>query len=571
MNIGDRSRGLLERLAAGRRPYVSIVVLSILLTIPFLAFGIHAGADLPQHVQFADTYSNSIASGDPLPGWGADENLGYGSLGVRFYPPLTGFLTGLAHSVTGNWLLSFVSVIFLFTFAGGTGVFLLAGEFMGRKESLAAGFFFVLSPYHLSEIFTTFFYAQYAGSAVLSFALLFIVRVCRNDRWSDAAMLGAMYGLLILTHLPLAIIGSMSLPLFASFLLNRDRLWASLAKFAGAAALGLAASSFYWIKIVYELDLLKHTKLWKDEIFEFRHSFLLVPPGDVVFGLWHNNLILLLLAAFAGCAVYGVRKAGTEPDLNRLKAPIALLLFAVFMTTPLSYPLWAFVPYLKEVQFPWRWLSVVSIAAAVLTGAGLAAFAGVIRNRVSWKNPALWGAVVLVVLSGAFLNKLVSRYTKEYVPAGSFHSWAEERTDDLGFEYFWTVGTDPAAFSVKEKVIAPGREVTMEKWGPEERIFRVSEGEPSRARIATLFYPHWKAEIDGRPIPIEGSEEGVMLVALPAGESRLRVRFEEPSYVRTAEWISAIVWILLIIWGAASLLGRQSRHVSSPLSTREQI
>ncbi|HUF02744.1 MAG TPA: 6-pyruvoyl-tetrahydropterin synthase-related protein [Aridibacter sp.] len=567
MKIGDRTRGLFETLASGQGPYLSIAVLSIVLTVPFLAIGFHTGADLPQHVQFADTYSTSIASGDLLPGWGADENLGYGSLGVRFYPPLTGFLTGLAHVVTGNWLVSFAAVILMFTFAGGIGVFLLAGEFMGRKEALAAGLFFVVSPHHVSEIFTTFFYAQYAGAAILSFALLFTARVCRNKRLSDAAMLAAAYGLLILTHLPLAIIASLSLPVFALFLLERDHFRGTLARLAAAAAAGLAAASFYWIKLVYEIGLLRHTKFWKDEIFHFRHSFLLVPPGDVVFGLWYNNLILLTLAAFAGCAVYAVRKAGTEHARKRLKTPIALFLFAAFMTTPLSYPLWAFVPYLKEIQFPWRWLAVVNVAASLITGAGLLAFAGVIRSRVSWRNPAVWGAVAALVLAGAFLNKVVSRYSKEHIPANSFHAWAEQRSGAMGFEYFWTAGANPDAFSVSKRVTASGRGVKLEKWEPEERVFRVSEGAPTNARIATLFYPHWKAEIDGRPALLEESTEGVILLPLPAGDARIRIRFEEPLYIRAAEWTSAIVWFLLIVTAAASFLWPSGRDRPSALST----
>lgn len=567
----DRFRGILETLSAGRRPYASIAVLSALLTVPFLVIGIHTGADLPQHVQFADTYSTSITSGDPFPGWGADENKGYGSLGVRFYPPLTGFLTGLGHVVTGNWLWSFASVIFLFTLAGGVGVFLLAGEFMGSRESLAAAIFFVVSPYHVSEIFTTFFYAQYAGAAVLVFALLFTARICRNGNWSDAAALGAAYGLLILTHLPLAIIGSLSLPVFAIFLIRRDQLRVPLTRLAAGAAAGLALTSFYWIKLIYELDLLRHTKFWTDEIFEFRHSFLLIPPGDVVFGLWYNNLILLTLAAFAGCAVYAVRKAGTGLDLKRLKAPIALFAFAVFMTTPLSYPLWAFVPYLKEVQFPWRWLSVVNITGALITGAGLPSFTGVIRSRISWRNPAIWGAVAVAILSGAFVNKVLSRYTKEHIPAAGFHSWAEAKADDLGFEYFWTVGTDPDAFSVGERVAAPGGEVKIQKWDPEERTFRVSGGEPLEARIATLYYPHWKADIDGRPVRIEESEEGVIRIPVPEGDSRVRLWFEEPAYIRAAEWTSAITGLLLIAFLVGSMIRRKERDPSSALSTDREI
>lgn len=567
MTGADRSQGVLEALSAGRRPLLSVALLSTFLTIPILVFGVHSGADLPQHIQFADTFSSSIASGTLLPGWGAEENFGYGSLAVRFYPPVTGFLTGLVHLATGSWLWAIALVVLLFTFAGGVGSFLLAGEFTGRKGSLAAGLLFVVSPHHISDIFSTFFYAQYAGAAVLTFALLFTSRVCRHKKWRDVAMLSAAWALLVLTHLPLAIIASLALPVFAVFQMKRGQIAATIARLAAAAAAGLAASSFFWIKLIYELDLLRHTKYWKDEIFEFRHSFLLVPPNEIVFGLWYNNLILLTLAAFAGCAIYAVWKADTQLAVKRLRPPIALFIFAVFMTTPLSYPLWAFFPYLKEVQFPWRWLAVVNIAVCVIVGAGVSAVAGEARSRLSWKNPALWGLAAAVVLGGAFLNSLVSRYRKERIPAPEFHSWAETKTREIGFEYYWTVTTDPDVFSVREKVVASGREISIERWEPERRLFRVSEGPPVDARVATLFYPHWKAEVGGRPVNTRGSEDGAILVPLPAGERLIEVWFEEPTYVPTAEWVTAVSWIILFVFGGVAAVRRSSRERPPPLST----
>ena len=36
------------------------------------------------------------------------------------------------------------------------------------------------------------------------------------------------------------------------------------------------------------------------------------------------------------------------------------------MATGLSRPVWAIVPKLSEVQFPWRWLSITSLMGALL-------------------------------------------------------------------------------------------------------------------------------------------------------------------------------------------------------------
>ena len=53
--------------------------------------------------------------------------------------------------------------------------------------------------------------AEFAGAAVLPFAFLFVERVCRHRRRQDIAGLAVSFALLLLTHLPLAIIGSIAL------------------------------------------------------------------------------------------------------------------------------------------------------------------------------------------------------------------------------------------------------------------------------------------------------------------------------------------------------------------------
>ena len=80
-----------------------LALISFLTLLPMIFIGVFEGPDTSQHIQFASTYETALLSGDVFPSWGANENFGYGSVGVRFYPPIFSILIALAHALTDNW------------------------------------------------------------------------------------------------------------------------------------------------------------------------------------------------------------------------------------------------------------------------------------------------------------------------------------------------------------------------------------------------------------------------------------------------------------------------------------
>ena len=53
------------------------------------------------------------------------------------------------------------------------------------------------------------------------------------------------------------------------------------------------------------------------------------------------------------------------------RAAAAGFFLAVFMTTPLSAPFWNYAGFLQKVQFPWRWLAIVSVFGAIFASTGI--------------------------------------------------------------------------------------------------------------------------------------------------------------------------------------------------------
>src|SRR5262249_11073038 len=63
-------------------------------------------------------------------------------------------------------------------------------------------------------------------------------------------------------------------------------------------------------------------------------------------------------------------------------------------------------------------------------------------------------------------------------------------------------------------------------WTAEQRILRVNAKRQGRLAIRLLDYPAWRATVDGKSARIERAPDTArMLVAIPAGESRIELRF----------------------------------------------
>ena len=112
--------------------------------------------------------------------------------------------------------------------------------------------------------------------------------------------------------------------------------------------------------------------------------------------------------------------------------------------------------------------------------------------------------------------------------------------------FWWSIWSKPSALEVKEKVLAENRETAITDWRAEERSFTTATGAATKARIATFYYPRWRATVNDQSVNIEQDENGVMLIPLPAEKSTVKIFFQEPVGIRIASIFSIIAWLFII-------------------------
>ena len=529
----------------------SLIILSVLVILPFIVFGVYNGVDLAYHFQFAETFHQAILSGDFYPGWGANENLGYGSVAVRFYPPLTAFLMAVTRILTGDWHIATVLNLFFYTFLGSLGVYLWAKEFFPPKQAIWAGLIFAVMPYHLSEIYNGFVFGEYAGSAVLPFCFLFITRICRRGNKFDVLGLAVAYAVLILTHLPVTVIGSITFSLYALLILPRGFPFKPFLKLSFAVLLSFLATCAYWLKMVTEMDLLRNTKFRTDHHFDYDYNFLLTSPWFGEKLLWYLNLILITTLVLSIGFYLISYFADKETPPKNLSKVVIIFLFSASMTVFISQPVWMLIPYLREIQFPWRWLSAASVCGSIIAAAGVKSFLEMANDKSpssrNWHFKLVGSCAIVLLLAAICLTW--TTFINNYLPSNQMENWVEANSRTTGCDCWWTIAAKTETFSVNEKIKIRERSVNILTWQATEKSFTIETGKQSQARIALLFYPHWQVEVNNNPVEPNIADDGAMLIPIPAEKSTVKILFQEPSFIVLAGYISVFTWVIFGLIG----------------------
>lgn len=93
-----------------------------------------------------------------------------------------------------------------------------------------------------------------------------------------------------------------------------------------------------------------------------------------------------------------------------------------------------------------------------------------------------------------------------------------------------------------------GSEVLEQSRAPNEYSALVdSSGAPERLLLKVSFHPFWSAEVDGKRTEIEHVAPNLMVVDVPPGQHRVRLRFRNPNYQK-ALFIASLLSV--IVWGA---------------------
>jgi hypothetical protein len=350
-------------------------------------------------IAFTTFLVREVELGAIWPRWLFDANAGFGSPAFIFYPPLS-YVPPVALSLaTGaNVVLSLTLASMLWRVLAFATAFLWMRRLVGRQAALIGAGLYILMPYiAFANPFIRFAYAEMAAAAIVPLVFL----AAHRERPAEIVFwTGVAFLLLVLTHLPTALLMTICGPAYA-FLRGEGRVVRTASVSAGAVV-GVLAGCAYLVPAL-ALQGFVSPDQWDDP--PGKVTFNLLPqsgplrdPGflwDRRFPLYAGLHLSLLVAAPLMLLSYPRRASERAAAL-----PVFLTgLLVLALMTRVSLPFWLYMPVFPRVQFPWRLMTVASL----LAGASVALLA---QRLLSAEPPArgwLWailGAVSALTLAG---------------------------------------------------------------------------------------------------------------------------------------------------------------------------
>jgi hypothetical protein len=543
--------------------------------LPVVIWGVPNNNDLANHYRFALPFYEAIQHGEIHPGWLASPNFGYGDAVVRFYPPALYYLLAAGRALAGNWYTGSLLVLTLLSALGSFAAYFWARSYVPRHIAVWAAIFYALMPYHLAEVYQAAQLAEFAAGAALLFSLAFTKRLCDHGRARDLGGLAASYALLILSHLPLAVFGSLALLVYALLNIPKNGVRRTIPKLTTAVLLGLAASSFYWSTMVAEMKWIIADGVSPDPLLDYRRNFVFStfsPEKNET--IWWMGLLAIatIMMVLPGVVIFG--KKFSSPSKRALLALAVLVTFSLIMSTQISKPVWAAIPFLPMAQHPFRWLAVTSAVAPIMMAASIPFW--VERLHRPRRAVALAMAGLVLIATSFSISQTVRGAT--YLSRPTFEQMLKPLNEAPGIIQWLPVWANASAQgkasyekcippkATPAKIDAGERAIRINEWNDLTRTFEVETGRAREAHVSTFYYPHWTATADGQALSTRPAADGALLISLPPERATVRLQFREPSRARLSSLVSIISWTLLASFLIFGVFVRQRE----PIEARRQ-
>jgi hypothetical protein len=527
---------------AGSRSWLFAAALSLAVSLaivaPFFWLGSASGHDFEFHVSSWLDVSGQWKEGIAFPRWAEWANHGFGEPRFIFYPPLS-WLLAPAIKFFVPW--NFVPVVFIVlvqTFAG-LAAFAFSRRLLPDRAAIFAAVCYAANPNALLIVYMRSDFAELLASAF--FPLLFLTALHLAGLFENSGQhkvspgrmtvaFAVIFAVVWLSNAPAGVMATYSSVLPFAWAAFAEKSCKPLARGAAGIAFGFGLAGFYLVPAAYEQRWVNIGQVLSSGLLPSQ-NFLYTTINDPEHNLfnWIASTAAVALIVITGVAALRAHRSAVPGAASGEQAKVwcVLLLIAAAATFTMLRPsafLWEFLPKLRFVQFPWRWMSILALPFAYFLGAVVA------RSRLR----VLWITFIIAVLLGAgtffVRNTWWDADDVATLQAGVTQGNGFDGTDEydpVGDDHYNLPPKVPQARILPladASATSPQAQVSVNRWTAEERVVNVQSPEPVKLALRLLNYPAWRIELNGAGItPEPPADSNQMILDLPAGRSQVRV------------------------------------------------
>ena len=532
---------------------------------PIFIHGWPRTADGILHLFRLALLSDSIQNGLLYPRWMPELVLGFGYPLLHFYAPATYYVGALLQVLGLTTAQALVATFGLLTFIAGFGMRALALDIFSNQSAtlrrwlaLIAATAYVFAPYLLTNIYVRGAIAEMGAQAILPWIFWSFGRLVKQNKPQKYFLLSSLsLAILAITHNISLLFIPPVLILYLVVILSKGR-WQRWKWVAAALVTAMGLSAFFWLPVLIERSYLAETAYQQAQGFIFDHSWTFSTMLDSALRFQYSSIppfrlgLVQIVLALAGFILS--RRTDREWIFW-----LVLALICGFAISRLAVPVWQGNQILLIAQFPWRLLTLITPALALLT-AGLLLSMQKQSARIIGITAVMIISVILLANWPSYswsqsLNPTdisvntatLAQFEKEIGALGtsSSNEFLPRWVENLDFEN--TTVLDPSTNSI-----------TLLEATPTEMKFRVTNEGLTTLRWTNFYFPGWRVTMeDGTVLPtFATTPAGLLSVDVPAGTHQLTLSLVGTTWQYVATAISLITAVIVLAFVGHELTNR---------------
>ena len=542
-----------------------LLVTALVLVSPHLWLGFPYGHSVNVNLFWYEPFSEQLFDGELLPRWLFQYWDGLGAPVFYFYAPLPFYLFSVVDAFLfvpgGDFSVLSVGHLLLF-FLSGLAFYAVARRFTRGLWATAAAAGYMAAPYHYVDLEVR---ASMGEAAAYVFVPLVFTSIFRASKTWRSTVLGALaYAGVVLSHLPSALLAAPFVAILSVMSSDRAHRLVALGHALVVGVLGVALACFYVLPALTLRDLLPYDPWITAQGSHLVATSWLLGSSDI------HRFGLLVYKALGGTTALGVgswlvhlwlrKRFGMElqapPDYVARTLITALGLCWFLMSWPSRW-LWDLLPYLPQVQFPWRLGVVIDVCSILL----VASFAPPVIERsfaalgVSHRRQRTLEASLCVGLIALLAVLVILDYfprtvqTKDevpqtYAPIEYRTRWIVEGRAYLGKRDAnelrdvdtarklhdeslprWQKRVDRVNPIAPRRRLSSSESIGIQANGPRRSTVSANLDSAATIRVKKIYFPHWRLRTEaGDEIPTyPDTATGLLTFKLPAGRHALHL------------------------------------------------
>lgn len=558
---------VMKRFSALLLPFL-VIALTVFALLPLFHAGFFTMHDDEQIARLFDL-DGAIRAGNIPPRIAPNLGFGYGYPFFNFYPPFAYYAGEVFHLLGFSLIVSTKLMIVSGFVLSALCMYLFTKEFFGKWGGLVSSAFYTYASYHAIDVYVRGAFAEFYAFVFLPLLFWATYKSSVSKKWRFVLIGSLATAGFILSH---NLIAFMSFPFIAAWLLyliavSKDKK-NTFIKFSSLFLIGFGLSAYFFIPSYIERGYTL-VNILTQELANYSIHFVCVHQlwdspwgyGGSIPGCYDGISfeigkvqILASLAALT-LAVWFIKAKKHRPKSILIFLFTFLFGLAVFVTTKFSKPIWDAIPPLWYVQFPWRYLLIISFFTSFLS-AGVIGF----LNHKKLKIAVSIMLVVLVILTTVFrfaperfFNAKDTDYTNaekirwetsslayEYVPKGIATKKSKEDTTVIDI-------TNIEIATSSFKVVSGSMHVNVLKNLPQYKKFNVAVFEKGVFQVNTFSFPGWNLFIGGRKVSFQDNNKLKLIQKeLIPGNYEVEAKLSDTP-VRTAGNVASLLSIISLI------------------------